>query len=171
MKKISELNEKDIISWCEEFGKQSRLHQCPLNDTEARFLIGLNLKEGNLEHDREFLKSLEKEFLYQVIDKRLQLYSYTMTVAAKAALGILFCSNPAQNTMNMTYIQYSSILHKKSVIDVSFLCNNVFPFGKIDKKVYDEFWDKQKVDTTGVMGPDNMLDYPKMIKLIKLANV
>jgi len=41
-------------------------------------------------------------------------------------------------------------------IDLSFVCEQCFPFGVFDKKTVHEFWDKQKVHAR----PDNLIDYP-----------
>ena len=165
-KPISQIESDFLLDWCKEFEK-CKHHQTQLSQEDAKILLSLMLNESAIEDDKEFQKKVTFEsFILKVIDKRLQLYSYTLTFAAKAALAWIFATNLGSNTMNMTYLQYLSSKHGKSKIDMEFIGTKVFPYGAINEDFYIKMWEAQKAIPEPI-GPDNILDYPKFIEALK----
>lgn len=154
MKKIEELRDNEITLWCEKFHKNKLKYDKPLTKDESYVILFLGLRESNIESNEEYQNEVNT-FMLQVISKRLSLYHYTMSFAAKCALAYVYSKSLGINTMIMTYLEWLTKKHNITHVDMSFIIGEVFPKGEIHPKFFEEMWDEQKVASS----PDNLLDY------------
>ncbi len=61
--------------------------------------------------------------------------------------------------MYSNYLAYKAKDLNLEQITVKDLYEKIIPFGAFTKDTLSEYWDKQKVETDGFRGSDNLLDY------------
>lgn len=158
MKKIEQIPDDFIKTWCEKFKKEMKCDH--LSNKDAKTFMFLAMNEKNLEDNEEFIKDMNSVFIINVITKRLVMYHYTMSLAAKCALGLIFDNDSlGNNTMNMTYLEYLTKRNNKTHIDMNFIGLNAFPSGIPTEKFMNMMWDEQKCTNER----DNILDYKYFI--------
>lgn len=99
-------------------------------------------------------EDIRRDFMYQLIERRLQLYTYSMSEHAITLLALLSTS-PGVAVIYMTYLQYISTKKGIDKYNVSNLCEKVIPYGVFRSEVLDKFWDAQKATGAPL---DNLVD-------------
>jgi hypothetical protein len=121
-----------------------------MDDELTKIMLGIlfaDIPEG--------AESVEKEFLAQVITKRLEALGYTIDIKAKLFLMVL-TENAGMAVMYCHYLAYYCKKHDLTTITMTEFCENMFPFGFPSKEDLHKLWDDQKVKDGG-----NLLDHFK----------
>ena len=160
MKTIEQIPDNYLKTWCETFHKEKKCRQ--MDEDEARTFMFFCVYEKSIEQDTKYQESVKDFFMINVISKRLPVYHYEMTFAAKCALACVFDDSLGINTMNMTYLEFLTKLHGVKKVDMKFLGEKAFPMGIVTEEFYHRMWDEQKVSAS----PDNLLDYKHFINKI-----
>lgn len=128
--------------WCTEFNEAEVE---PMSDNLSKaFLITAMAEMRN----GAVPSSLEKSFIYQVLDKRAEFIGLKLNKYAKVLL-TLIADRPG------TIVMYLCYLKSKQDPGTEFTCEQLartFPMGFPTDKALEKLWDSQKV------GGDNLLD-------------
>ena len=99
----------------------------------------------------------EKPFLFQVIEKRIEICFTFKTQDDRLILFLAALSvTPGIAVMYLWYLQYWCSKNDVKEIDLDILCSRIFPNGFFKEEDLSEIWDEQKVKSEG---SDNLLDY------------
>jgi hypothetical protein len=113
------------------------------------------------------VKKVDKYFLYELIEKRVE-HCFTFKIPDSRA--IVFISAIAKSAgtavMYLTYLQYKCKKSNRTELTLDYLCE-LFPIGFIPESELKAIWDKQKVMTKSMGGSDNLLDYQSAMKSIQ----
>lgn len=111
-------------------------------------LISLELQKESVP------EKIKSQFMYRLIEKRLQLYSYDMSEHAIALISFI-SPTPGIAVIYMTYLQY--VAHKYGIkkYTVGDLCMKAITWGLFKSEVLDRFWDDQKAENAPLT---NMVD-------------
>lgn len=160
MKTIEQIPNNYLKTWCETFHKEKKCRN--MDEDEAKRFLFFCVYEESIEQDIAYQEQVNDFFMFKVITKRLPLYHYEMTFAAKCALAFVFDDSLCINTMNMTYLEYLTKLYGVKKVDMKFLGEKAFPTDIVTEEFYHHMWVEQKVSAS----PDNLLDYKHFINKI-----
>lgn len=164
-KTYKELDESSIEQWAAELDGKPKGR---LPDEEIGSLVRLTAHEKVFEDDKDgkFAELCKGWNGVAIINKRLQLHTFTMSKAAQILMG-LFIDKPGEGVMALNYLQYKCAKMNMWHIDMRLLCSRIIPDGWFSEAVLREAWEAQKYvsENDGLL---NMLDnvaYGKSIGL------
>lgn len=142
---FSEASLENFKKWAKELDTEQT---CPMSETTAYLMM--NLLMGS-----KLSKEAKEDFLFRIIDKRIQvMHSYLMDDEAKAIIATV-CDSPGEAVIYCNYLQWKSDTENLPIITLNDLCMKIFPFGFFTHKSLKKAWDNQKIKG------DNMLDIIK----------
>lgn len=162
-KTYKELNESSIEQWATELDGKPKGR---LSDEEMGSLISLTLHEKVFEDDKDgkFAELCKGWNGVAIINKRLQLHTFTMSKAAQTFMGLLI-DLPGEATIALNYFQYRCAKKNLHHIDMANLYCEIIPDGWFSDDTLREAWEAQKYvsENDGLL---NMLDNPAYGKSI-----
>lgn len=162
-KTYKELNESSIEQWAAELDEKPKRR---LFDEEMGSLISLTLHEKVFEDDKDgkFAELCKGWNGVAIINKRLQLHTFSMSKAAQIFMGLLI-NQPGKAVMALNYFQYKCAKMNLWRIDMTLLCGRIIPDGWFPDDTLREAWEAQKYVSKDD-GLQNMLDNPAYGKSI-----
>lgn len=157
-KSYKELNENSVGEWAAQLDVAGRRE---LTEKEAELFLKSSFIEERIEEAKNdgFKELLDGWNGLNLIYRRLQLHSFSMSKAAMLWCGILV-SSPGEAVMMVNYMQYRCHLFHINYVDMKELGTRIMPNGWFSKDVLQDFWERQKyVTETGILA--NMLDNPE----------
>ena len=132
----------------------------PLTQEESAFFIKLSLnadKEKNLKES-----SINKEFLAQVLLKRIQGYNLKFEISDFFFIISVLCfaNNPGKIMILLRLCFQYWLKTERSFLGISEWVD-IFPSGVPTEKELEQMWDSQKFSEAGVM-TDNLVDCPSL---------
>ena len=162
-KTYKELNENSIEQWAAELDAKPK---GILSDEEIGSLVRLTVHEKVFEDDEDgkFSEWCKGWNGVAIINKRLQLHTFTMSKAAQTFMGLLI-DQPGKAVMALNYFQYKCAKMNIQHIDMARLCSRIIPDGWFSDDTLREAWEAQKYlsENDGLL---NMLDNPAYGKSI-----
>lgn len=157
-KSYKELGSDSIAKWAAQLDVAERIE---MTEEEAGVFLGMKRHEAEVERDKDgsFAGLLGGWNGVNLIYKRLQLHSFTMSKAAMVYCGFVI-ESPGEAVMMLNYFQYRCFINKIKHVDMNALGTRIMPMGWFSKDVLREFWEKQKYVTEDNRLV-NMLDNPK----------
>ena len=157
-KSYKELDGDSIAKWAAQLDVSERRE---MTQEEMVVFCAMKSNEVEVEKDKEgeFAELLNSWNGVNLIYKRLQLHSFTMSKAAMIYCGLMVKS-PGEAVMMVNYIQYRCFINKIKHVDMNALGTRVMPMGWFSKDVLQEFWERQKY-VTEYNRLVNMLDNPE----------
>lgn len=156
---IKELKSEILIEekFCKKFGK---LQRYPMSEELNKLMIVLFL----IKDENNYPSEIKKEFLYQVISKRLESCFTFLISDWRLILFLMFLSEtPGTAVMYLTFLQYWCKQHKVKEIDLNIFSEKIFPMGFPSGDDLHKLWSECKVNAQ----PDNLLDYQSAMKSIQ----
>lgn len=157
-KSYKELGGDSIAKWAAQLDVAERRE---MTKEEAGVFFGMKRHEAEVERDAggSFAGLLSGWNGVNLIYKRLQLHSFTMSKAAMVYCGFVV-ESPGEAVMMLNYFQYRCFINKIKHVDMNALGTRIMPMGWFSKDVLQEFWERQKYVTEDNRLA-NMLDNPK----------
>lgn len=124
----------------------SQLTQQPMDEDLSEILISLILRKEKFEMKKE-----DKPFLFQVIEKRIHAYNFTIKGHDLIMFLCAISESPGTAVMYLTYLSWYAHKHGITEYTLAEFCN-VFPMGYPSKHDLQKMWDSQKYEG------GNMLD-------------
>lgn len=135
-------------AWATHFCEpMSKLRMRPMTGEETKILLQLHMAGD----DFKIPADGEKPLALEVLSKRLPLYGFEMTDAAKLFVCAL-AETPGQIVMYLTYISWRMANSNVRLANIEFLCTTVFPWGIPSETDLHTLWEAQKC------GGSNLLD-------------
>lgn len=162
-KTYKELNESSIEQWAAELDAKPKER---MSEENIGSLVRLMAHEKVFEDDKDgkFAELCKGWNGVAIINKRLQLHTFTMSKAAQTFMGLLI-DQPGKAVMALNYFQYKCAKMNMWCIDMTLLCSRIIPDGWFSDDTLREAWEAQKyVSENG--GLLNMLDNPAYGKSI-----
>lgn len=166
-KSYKELGGDSIAKWAAQLDVAERIE---MTKEEAGVFLGMNKHEAEVERDKDgsFAGLLGGWNGVNLIYKRLQLHSFTMSKAAMVYCGFVV-ESPGEAVMMLNYFQYRCFINKIKHVDMNALGTRIMPMGWFSKDVLRDFWKRQKYVTED-NSLANMLDNPKFGNSICLTD-
>lgn len=121
--------------WCAEFGEAEVE---PMSENLSKAFMVVTMAEM---HNGD-VPSLEKSFIYQILDKRAEFIGLKLNKYAKVLLALL-ADRPGTIVMYLYYLKrYQMTID--SAITIGQIAN-IFPFGFPTEQALNKLWDSQKV--------------------------
>jgi hypothetical protein len=139
----------------------SKLQKQPLNAQQTNILMGLSLFA--IQDEPLAIPEDKKPFIFQLIEKRLQLFTYTLDDLSIAWL-TSFIASPGTAVLYMWYLQYMAKKLNKVNLTLDDLCLHIFPNGIFNEEDLSKIWRAQKV----ALSPDNLVDHHKYGKSVMI---
>lgn len=157
-KSYKELGSDSIAKWAAQLDVAERIE---MTEEEAGVFLGMKRHEAEVERDRDgsFAGLLSGWNGVNLIYKRLQLHSFTMSKAAMVYCGFVI-ESPGEAVMMLNYFQYRCFINETKHVDMNALGTRIMPMGWFSKDVLREFWERQKYVTEDNRLA-NMLDNPE----------
>ena len=135
-----------------DFLKDCELVEMTQETTENFLMIGM--MPNNVK-----LKTEEKPFIFQIIEKRVE-HCFTFKFTDERALLAfsIWCESVGDAITYLWYIQAWCFKNQVKEVDFETLGLRIFPMGIFSKKDLKTVWENQKVQKTG-MESDNLVDY------------
>lgn len=156
-KTYKELNESSIEQWAAELDEKPKGR---LSEEEIGSLVRLMAHEKVFEDDKDgkFAELCKGWNGVAIINKRLQLHTFSMSKAAQTFMGLLI-DQPGKAVMALNYFQYKCAKMNMWRVDMTLLCSRIIPDGWFSEEVLREAWEAQKYvsENDGLL---NMLDNP-----------
>lgn len=117
--------------------EKCQLREMTLEETELFVLLHTKQGEG------QTIKQEDKPFLYQVIETRLEIYSFTITDPRLILFLCAISKTPGKAVMYLTYLDYWCKKKNTKILTFSDFSKRAFPHGfpDIDKT---NIWEKFK---------------------------
>ena len=162
-KTYKELNESSIEQWAAELDEKPREG---LSKKNLSMIIDLGCMESRIEADEDgkFAELCKGWNGVAIINKRLQLHTFTMSKAAQTFMGLLI-DQPGKAVMALNYFQYKCAKMNMWRIDMTLLCGRIIPDGWFSDDTLREAWEALKYVSEND-GLQNMLDNPAYGKSI-----
>ena len=162
-KTYKELNESSIEQWAAELDAKPKEG---MPEEHIEYLVRLTVSEKFMEDDKDgkFAELCKGWNGVAIINKRLQLHTFSMSKAAQTFMGLLI-DQPGKAVMALNYFQYKCAKMNMWRIDMTLLCSRIIPDGWFSEDVLREAWEAQKYvsENDGLL---NMLDNPAYGKSI-----
>jgi hypothetical protein len=137
---LEEKEKTNPEGWATHFCEpMSKARPRPMTNDETKMLIQLHMAGDDF-----VMPPGEKPFAFEMLDKRLSLYGFKMTDAAKLFVAGI-SSTPGEITMHLSYIAWHMSKSNVKVADVEFLCTKVWPMGMIKEEDLRALWAGQKI--------------------------
>ena len=134
----------DVNKWSDQFLNAAKE---PMNDKLSAIFINMLMSEGKEIN----IPELKSQFLYQLIDKRVEHMGLQVSDPAKIFLMFLSEGSPGNAVMYLY-----AMGAKTTAIDMNTVAD-LFPVGFVPKNKLDALWDCQKAHVNEQAG-DNCLD-------------
>jgi len=123
-----------------------------LENDEATIMVSLLLGAGELPPGLK--EAIKKDFLTQVIIKRVDVcFKYKMDIKMIIFLASI-CNNPAEAVMYIWFFHFWCKKNNIELLTLNEVCENVFPWGVMKEERLNEIWKMQKINNI----PDNLVD-------------
>lgn len=154
---IEEIQQDSVENvFCKEF---ERLQRFPMSDELTKCMVTMFLSDIT-----KPIPEIEKEFLFQVIRKRIDVcFTFKLSDWRLITFLMMLSQSPGKAVMYFTYLQYW--LKKNNINEITFeiFCDRIFPMGFPLDKDLDKLWNKQKIES------GNLLDHQKGLKSIQFV--
>lgn len=154
-KTYKELNESSIEQWAAELDGKPREG---LSKEKLSMILDLGRMESRIEADEDgkFAELCKGWNGVAIINKRLQLHTFSMSKAAQTFMGLLI-DLPGEATIALNYFQYRCAKKNLHHIDMVNLYCEIIPGGWFSDDTLREAWEAQKYvsENDGLL---NMLD-------------
>lgn len=144
----------------------SKLKTFPMSDANSEILVKLLLAKNVIKDIAE----KEKPWLYQIIEKRIQLcFTFKISDPRLILFIALVAGSPGTAVMYLAYLQYWCKQNNIKELDLDIFCERIFPMGFPCENDLHELWDSQKINRPDSNGSDNLLDYSSAYQSIQFA--
>lgn len=134
----------------------------PLDENQANALINVFFSEENMEKDNEIAEKLEKNQLglCSIFYNRVACcHTYKVTKAVALFIGAYIANSPGEVVMYTNFIQYKAFKKNQKLVNMDFICTEIFPMGIPTEQALQNLWELQKVEREDMFDSDNLLDY------------
>lgn len=135
-----------------------------LDDIQIQ-IITLAMVSSKEKTDYMYEKLKGEHYLSLILEDRLKSINCKTDNGVKILI-TYSCKSPGEAVMYTYYLAYKMKELGIESLDMETLCLKIFPRGFFSRETLEKHWDKQKVNTRGNRGSDNLLDYRKAAQSI-----
>lgn len=152
---VTELPDSVENIFCKPLDQNGSIQKANENQMKIIF-FGMTSPKSEIDAMYENFKN--EYMLINILDSRLKMLGCEVDKMSQILISIS-CETPGEIVMYSNYLAYKMKQLGIDSLDLEKTCTQIFPSGFFTKESLHEYWDKQKVNTKGNPGSDNLLDY------------